>query len=98
MCQCLVPADAAISLANDSEDIRKIESIRYLRERKMSGMRLIDEHPAASFWRTLPSRPRASAHIRASACDPHDAWGHVLGLFVLFGIVVASTMERRRLS
>jgi hypothetical protein len=39
VCQCLVPADAAISLANDSEDIRKIESIRYLRERKMSGMR-----------------------------------------------------------
>jgi hypothetical protein len=25
-------------------------------------------------------------------------WGHVLGLFVLFRIVVASTMERRRLS
>jgi len=23
-------------------------------------------------------------------------WGHVLGLFVLFRIVVASTMERRR--
>jgi cadmium resistance protein CadD (predicted permease) len=25
-------------------------------------------------------------------------WGHVLGLFVLFRIVVASTLERRRLS
>jgi len=34
--------------------------------------------PAASFLRTPPSRPRASARSRALACGPHDVQsGHV---------------------